>query len=139
MMNQEHFLEIFNEYKATENYKEREEQRVIVPLFKEIISEALTLVPFTNQVLTNLIQIFKYNCSDETFDKKLEALVLDEEKRESIWNRAMEHYVPGFTNAGKTGITKLNQEELNTVQNFLRDAFDGSDRPCPSVRITKYS
>jgi 5-methylcytosine-specific restriction endonuclease McrBC GTP-binding regulatory subunit McrB len=124
MMNQEHFLEIFNEYKATENYKEREEQRVIVPLFKEIISEALTLVPFTNQVLTNLIQIFKYNCSDETFDKKLEALVLDEEKRESIWNRAMEHYVPGFTNAGKTGITKLNQEELNTVQNFLRDAFD---------------
>jgi hypothetical protein len=124
MKNSEHFLEVFTTYKVTENYKEREEQRAIIPLFKEILSEALTIVPFTNQVLTDLIQIFKYNCSDETFDKKLEALVLDEEKKESIWNRAMEHYVPGFTNAGKTGITKLNQEELNTVQKFLRDAFE---------------
>lgn len=124
MKNTDNFLEVFGNYKQTENYKEREAQRVIIPLFRDILSEAVNIEPFTNQVLTDLIQIFKYNCSDETFDKKLEALVLDVEKRESIWNRAMENYVPGFTNAGKTGITKLNHEELSVVQKFLKDAFD---------------
>ncbi|EMS33845.1 hypothetical protein C943_04164 [Mariniradius saccharolyticus AK6] len=123
MKNTDHFFEVFNNYKTTETYKEREGQKAIIPIFRQILSEALTIVPFTNQILTDLIQIFKYNCSDETFDKKLEALVLDEGKRKAILDAATEHYVHGFTNAGKTGIVGLTDQELQTVQEFLLNAF----------------
>lgn len=123
MKNTDHFFEVFNNYKTTETYKEREGQKAIIPIFRQILSEALTIVPFTNQILTDLIQIFKYNCSDETFDKKLEALVLDEVKRKAILDAATEHYVHGFTNAGKTGIVGLTDQELQTVREFLLNAF----------------
>ncbi|SMD44857.1 AAA domain (dynein-related subfamily) [Aquiflexum balticum DSM 16537] len=123
MKNSAHFLHLFEEYKNSDLYEEREGQKAIIPIFRQILAEALTIEPFTNQVLTDLIQIFKYNCTDDTFDKKLKALVLDEAKRKSIWDAAMEHYVPGFTNAGKTGIVGLKDEDLQTVKEFLVKAF----------------
>jgi 5-methylcytosine-specific restriction endonuclease McrBC GTP-binding regulatory subunit McrB len=126
MEQKEHFLQIFNEYKNSEAFQYREEQKAIIPIYRDIMAEALTIAPFTNQVLTDLIQIFKYNCSDETFDKKLQALVLDEKKRQSIWDAAEEHYVPGFTNAGKTGIVGLSGDQLETVRQFLLSAIQAT-------------
>ena len=66
------FLEQYETFKGSDPYKERIAQKAIVPVFRAIIWEVLKNEKITNQHLTDLIQIFKYNCSDENFDNKLE-------------------------------------------------------------------
>jgi hypothetical protein len=118
------FLKLFEEYKTTEAYKGREDQKTITPIFKEIIWEALKIEPFTNQQLTDFIHIFKHNSSDENFDKKLIALVKDVKKREELSAKAYEIYQPGYTNAGKTGISTPTPKQVKRIKQFLLDAFN---------------
>lgn len=125
-MNQEklaEFVELYESFKPSEQYEERKRQKTITPVFKEIIKATLDHEPLANQHLTDLIQIFKFNCSNDNFDNKLEALVEDKKLRESLSEKAYEIGEPGYTNAGKTGISGLPQKQLNEIKQFLLTAF----------------
>lgn len=117
------FVEQYETFKDSDPYKERMAQKAIVSVFRAIIWEVLKNEKITNQHLTDLIQIFKYNCSDENFDNKLEALVKDEAIRAKLSEQAYEIGEPGYTNAGKTGVTGLSPKQLAVVRQFLLDAY----------------
>lgn len=118
------FIELYQSFKSSDSYKERMTQKAITPVLKDIIWETLHNETFTNQHLTDFIHMFKFNCSNETFDSKLEACVPNKETRQKLSDRAYEIGQPGYTNAGKTGISDLNQKQLNTIKKFLLDAFN---------------
>jgi hypothetical protein len=117
------FIRLFNEFKGSESYKERKEQFAMTPIFRDIITEALRNEPFTNQHLTDLIQILKYNSTDANFDNKLAALVKDEGRRKEISDANYEVYKPGYTNAGKQAVNNLDKIQLRTVKKFLTSSF----------------
>ncbi len=63
-MNQDNvksFIEQFDSFKSSNAYEVRKKRKAITPVFKEIIWETLKHEKLTNQHLTDLIQIFKYN------------------------------------------------------------------------------
>lgn len=115
---------LFTEFKTSQAFADREAQKPVTVIFREILAEALKKNPITNQDYTDLIQIFKFNCSNDNFDAKLEALVVDKTKREDLSKRAYELEQPGYTNAGKTGVTGLNQTQLDHVKSFLLNAYN---------------
>ena len=117
------FVRLYETFKPSDSYKERMEQKEITPVLKDIIWETLKNHPFTNQHLTDFIHMFKFNCSNETFDSKLEACVPNKDIREKLSERAYKIGQPGYTNAGKTGISGLNQKQLDIIKKFLLDAF----------------
>ena len=126
-MNQERiseFVDKFNEYRNSANYEERRAQAAVLPYFKQIIQAAISEEQITNQTLTDLIQIFKYNCTDGLFDAKLNSLVLDDVLRMQIHRAIYETYQPGYTNAGKAAVSNLTEEQLATVKQFLINAFN---------------
>lgn len=118
------FKDQYEAFKSSDAYKERDEQKAIVPVFRAIIGEVLKNEKLSNQDLTDLIQIFKFNCSNENFDNKLEALIKDPVIRNKLSEQAYEIGEPGFTNAGKTGVSGLTPKQLSVVRKFLLDAFN---------------
>jgi len=69
------FIELYQSFKSSDSYKERMDQKAITPVLKDIIWETLQNETFTNQHLTDFIHMFKFNCSNQTFDSKLAACV----------------------------------------------------------------
>src|SRR5687768_9815488 len=88
---------LYDEFKTSSAYVDRVAQAPVTKIFKEIIAETLKKEPITNQDFTDLIQIFKFNSTNENFDKKLIALVTDEAKREELSNQAYALEQPGYT------------------------------------------
>ncbi|MDZ4668551.1 MAG: AAA family ATPase [bacterium] len=126
-MNQDNlksFIDQYKDFKSSDPYKERQRQKSITPVFREIIWETLKHEKLSNQHLTDLIQIFKFNCSNDNFDNKLDSLVEDEAIKNSLSLKAYEIAEPGYTNAGKTGVSGLTTKQLFTVKQFLLDAFN---------------
>ena len=131
-MNQDNiqlFIKEFKSFCSSDLYQKRKNQKAIVPVFKEIIKETLKHEKLTNQHLTDLIQIFKHNCSNDNFDNKIIALVKDKNIRENLSDQAYEIGEVGYTNAGKTGVSGLTSKELSTIKFFLTDAFNVSTIP----------
>ncbi|SFW90384.1 McrB family protein [Chitinophaga sancti] len=117
------FVEQYSTFKTSEAYKQRMAQKTIVPVFRAIIWEVLKNEMLTNQHLTDLIQIFKFNCSNENFDNKLGALIADESVRKKLSEQAYKIGESGYTNAGKTGISGLSSKQLLVIRQFLLDAY----------------
>jgi hypothetical protein len=117
------FKKYFDRFKDTTEYKERQEQFAFVEIAKEIIEETLKIEPLKNENLTGLIQALKWGCTDETFEKYVKVNVLDEKRREEILEKDDEIGEYGYTAAGKTAINHLTPKQLNSVKEFLRDAF----------------
>jgi Cdc6-like AAA superfamily ATPase len=118
------FVDLYEEFKLSDAFKERMAQKAIVPVFREIIREVLKYDKLTNQHLTDFIQLFKYNCTDGNFDNKLNALIKDVTVREKLSEQAYEIGETGFTNAGRTAISGLTPKQLSIVKQFLIDAFN---------------
>jgi 5-methylcytosine-specific restriction endonuclease McrBC GTP-binding regulatory subunit McrB len=117
------FLMLFEEFKKTEDYTFRQEQTQFVPVARRIIEETLINEPLTNDHLTGLIQTLKWNTSDKNFDKYLALNIKDKTVYEEILEKANELEELGYTNAGKTAITKLNSSQLREVKRFLSEAI----------------
>lgn len=114
---------LYNEFKQTEDYKERKEQSCVVPIAKDIIAETLKNEPLKNEHLTGLLHMLKADCSDENFEKYLVICIADDAAREQLKNRAYTCGENGYTGAGKRVINELSAAELAEVKSFLQQAF----------------
>lgn len=116
------FKEMYEEYRKTDDYKKREEQIAIVPLFRDIIIETLKNEPITNHHLTGLIQMLRNGSKEESFQKYLTVNVASE-KREEFFKSFKDIDQTGYTGAGLNSVNKLNQHHLAAVKDFLLAAF----------------
>lgn len=78
------FRELYHIYKISNDYTDRKRQFAVVALNKQIIEETLKNHPLENEYLTGLIKMFKYGCSDKTFDKYLKLNVSDATRLEEL-------------------------------------------------------
>jgi len=117
------FIAQFNEFKKTKDYTDRQRQYSFLSIARRIIEETLKNYPLKNEHLTGLIQMLKFNTSNDNFDRYLSLNVLNKEVHDEISNEAYENGESGYTNAGKTAITKLNVKQLAQVRQFLSEAF----------------
>ena len=115
--------ELYNKFQQTEDYKNRKEQFKVVEVNKSIIKETLTQGSLTNEFLSGFIQMFKYGCSDQTFDKYLAQNIKDEDKRNELSRRAYQANEWGYTGAGLNSIFGLTDGQLEIIQLFLIEAF----------------
>lgn len=119
----EKFKELFAEYKTSQAYINRQQQKAITPVFKNIIWETLKNEKLTNQHLTGLIQMFGWRCKPANFRKYMEICVQDVQHREDLMQQWETTGERGFTNIGKTAITNLPPQQLNRIKEFLQQAF----------------
>jgi len=120
------FKTLFEKFKTLPLYKERINQQAITPIFRAIIRTVLHHPALTNQHLTDFIQLFKYNSTQENIDRKLAALIPDEALCKRFREELMATGQRGFTNAGRTAIYDLSSEQLAAIRQFLINAFDVS-------------
>ncbi|MBO9672198.1 MAG: hypothetical protein J7577_02045 [Sphingobacteriaceae bacterium] len=93
------FKELYNNFKNTEDYQNRKNQFKIVEVNRDIIAETLKENELTNELLSGFIQMFKFGCSDATFDKYLAQNIKDADKRNELSKRAYEANEWGYTGA----------------------------------------
>ncbi len=117
------FIELFEKFKNTEDYKFRIRQSAFTPIAKQIIAETLKNDPLTNEHLTGLIQMLKAETSHATFSKYLEINIQNLDVRKKIYDDAKQLGFTGYTGAGKAAIKSLNHKQLNEVKRFLLNAF----------------
>ncbi|KAF0128489.1 MAG: ATPase [Bacteroidetes bacterium] len=117
------FVELYDTYRNSEEYANRLKQFAIAAINKEIIQETLKNEPLLNEHLTGLIQMFKYGCTDDTFDRYLVQNIKDPIRRQEISKNA--YYVNqwGYTGAGLNAVTSLTPAQLKIIKKFLQDAF----------------
>jgi hypothetical protein len=118
------FKKLFEEYKSTADYQHRQEQSAFAKIARDIIAATLTNEPLKNEYLTGFIQMFKPDTTEKNFDKYLEVNISDKSVHDKIYQEAYDVDVYGYTAAGKTAITGLNDEQLKFVKKFLQDAFN---------------
>lgn len=119
----EKFKELFAEFKASQSYADRQAQKVITPVFKAIIWETLQNEKLTNQHLTGLIQMFGWRCKPENFRKYMALCVKNKARRAELIVQREAIIAKGFTNIGKTAITKLTPQNRSQIRDFLIKAF----------------
>lgn len=117
------FKELYDAFRNTEDHAIRLVQFGIVAVNKEIIEETLKHEPLKNEHLTGLIQMFKYGCSNPTFDKYLAQNITDKVRMQEISDKAYEVAEWGYTGAGLNAIVNLTSKQLTTIKIFLEDAF----------------
>lgn len=118
---------LYKKFRDNEFYRERKQQFAFVPVAKQIIEETLKNDPITNLHLTGLIQSLKWACTANTFDKYLSINISDPIRRKRISDEAYATEQYGYTAAGKTAITRLNQTQLEQVKSFLLEALQTND------------
>jgi hypothetical protein len=117
------FSELYQTYQTSGDYTERKRQFAVVDLNKQIIEETLKNNPLENEHLTGLIQMFKYGCSDKTFDKYLKQNVSDATRYEELSKLANKINQWGYTGAGLNAVTNLTPAQLLSISDFLKKAF----------------
>jgi hypothetical protein len=140
-MNEYRLLECkkkFEEYKSSSDYQHRQQQSAFAKIAKDIISATLQNEPFKNEYLTGLIQMFKPDTTDKNFDKYLAINVKDKIVHDRIYKEAYEGAEYGYTAAGKTAITTLTAEQLESVKRFLQSAFNVSTIPEAKQLVDDY-
>lgn len=116
------FKELYNKFKDTEDYRNRKNQFKIVEVNRDIITATLAENELTNELLSGLIQMFKFGCSDATFDKYLAQNIKNVGKRNELSKRAYEANEWGYTGAGLHSIYGLVANQLVIIKKFLTDA-----------------
>lgn len=117
------FAELYEVFRQSEDYASRVRQFSIVEVNREIIEETLQNEPLKNEHLTGLIQMFKYGCSDNSFDKYLNLNITNLARRKEISDKADKIDQWGYTGAGLNAITNLTSKELATIKKFLQNAI----------------
>lgn len=118
-----HFVELYTVFKTTDSYSERVDQFAVTAVFREIIIETLKNTQLTNEHLTGLIQMFKFGCTREIFDKYLKQNIQDPSRVDEISAMDLEINQTGYTRAGLNSINGLNSTQLTTIKKMLQDAF----------------
>lgn len=120
----EKFRRLFYEYRDSEQYKFRKKQFAFVKLAREVISETLKQSSLLNEHLTGLIQMLKWECAEETFDKYIKKNILDAGKQEELITDYKTIGKIGYTGTGLNSISGLTNDQLEQVKEFLQKAFD---------------
>lgn len=116
--------QLFFLFRTSAEYNLRKNQLVFSQLAKNITAELLKDgVPNTFQ-LTGLIQMFKWQTSNDTFKKYLSACVNNKQKYDEFLAEFKAIGQTGYTAAGKTAINDLNQNQLTAVSDLLKNAFN---------------
>ena len=118
------FKDMYETYRNTELYELRLRQLAVAELNKEIIIETLQNEPLLNVHLTGFIQMFKYGCTDDAFDKYLAQNVTNLIRRDEIIIKANKINEWGYTGAGKNAIVNLSTDQLESIKTFLGEAFE---------------
>ena len=118
------FKILFGDFKRLEIYNERQNQKLIAPLFREIIWETLKNEKISNEHLTGLIQMFGWRCKEDNFKKYMELCVKDKIRCEELIAQSLNTTQRGFTNIGKTAVNDLGNEELKIIKTFLLNSFE---------------
>ncbi|MFM2392277.1 MAG: hypothetical protein RLZZ546_254, partial [Bacteroidota bacterium] len=117
------FIELYEIYKNSNDYTSRKTQFGVVALNKKIIEKTLQNTPVENENLTGLIQMFKYGCSNKTFDKYLELNISDPAQLVELSSLADKVDLWGYTGAGLNAIAGLDSQQLINICDFLKKAF----------------
>ena len=70
--------------------------------------------------------MFKYGCSEKTFDKYLKLNVSDVTRYDELSKLATKINQWGYTGAGLNSVTNLTREQLSSISEFLKQAFTTS-------------
>lgn len=117
----------YRKFKTTSDYQYSSERKKFVSLIARPILEKFLVKDSINQNdLTALIQIFKVNCTAQTFEEKLRVLELGESFSEGIIQIFKKTSLKGFTGAGLNSINFVGGNEqkeiwLESVLKFLKD------------------
>jgi hypothetical protein len=125
-MKEEKFNELkdlYGKFRDHEDYEYRQENLAVSPIFREIIQETLKNTPFEQKHLTGLIQVFKINVTNDTFDDYLKQLIPHQETHDRLSEMSYAVEYPGFTGAGLNAVTKLDRAQCQLVKTFLEKAF----------------
>jgi hypothetical protein len=125
-MKEEKFNELkdlYGKFRDHEDYEYRQENLAVSPIFREIIQETLKNTPFEQKHLTGLIQVFKINVTNDTFDDYLKQLIPHQETHDRLSEMSYAVEYPGFTGAGLNAVTKLVSAQCHVVKTFLQKAF----------------
>ncbi|MFN0292509.1 AAA family ATPase [Pedobacter helvus] len=114
----------YEDFKQTDVYKFRVRQSKVSEIHKDIIVATLKNEPLENIHITGLIQMFKYGCSDATFDKYLAINVADSVEREQLSEKAYELEEWGYTGAGLNSVKGLTVNQLAEIKLFLLRSLD---------------
>lgn len=120
----EKFKQLFYEYKDSEQYEFRKKQFAFVKLAREVISETLKQSSLQNEHLTGLIQMLKWECTEETFERYIKQNIPDAGKQDKLITAYKTIGKIGYTGTGLNSISGLTNEQLAQVKEFLQNAFD---------------
>jgi hypothetical protein len=118
------FKALYEDFKKLEIYKDRQHQKLIAPLFREIIWETLRNENLKNEQLTGLIQMFGWKCKPDNFRKYMVLCVKDKELCEKLTERYLNTEQRGFTSIGKTAVYNLPEKDLRIIKEFLIKSFE---------------
>lgn len=108
----------YDVFKSHDFYKKRVNQLAFVDWAKNVILETLK-VPLTNDTVTGLIQILKNGSKKDNINKYIEKNIVDDEFRVQLIEWYSKINQTGFTGAGKAAVTKLSDNQLIQLHQFL--------------------
>lgn len=123
--NLENVVQRYNLFRQSEAYESRNKQRDFVnQIAQPVLKKFIEKDSISTDNLTSLVQIFKEDCTKETFSDRLKALNLGNEFTKELINRFEQLNQRGYTGAARGKIKEvLNNEQLNIILNFLRNSY----------------
>jgi Cdc6-like AAA superfamily ATPase len=115
---------LFHGFITTDEYQNRMLQVQFIPFARKVLEVFTKKEEIFNIDLTGLIQLFKAGAGNHIANKYIPILFEEEELRDRLLQEFESSPQKGYTGAGKNGISKLNEEQLEQVKIFLKEAFD---------------
>lgn len=122
------FINRYNRFKQTEEYDERINQLELIPIFRDIIKATIDSGNLNNDKLTGLIQMFKPNVTEETFEKYLQICIPNNTINTQLAERWFASDQFGMTGAGLNSVSGLTASQLKKVGDFISNAFTVKDK-----------
>lgn len=116
--------ELYQDFTKTPAYEYRLKQATFIPYARKVLEAFVKSEEILNVQLTGLIQLFKAESGMHIAGRYLPKLFPDGEMSEILFEEFKGLEYKGYTGAGKNGITKLNEEQLEQVKAFLSNAFE---------------
>jgi len=108
--------------KYKNDFDDRRKQLAFVPVAADIIKATLEDPQPSNEKYTGLIQILKYESSDENIKKYLAINIADKRKQQDLYERIKSSGHTGFTYAGMAAIKKPTLIQGALIRKFLLDS-----------------
>ncbi|MBC7524837.1 MAG: AAA family ATPase [Flavobacterium sp.] len=117
-------IQSFDNFKATAEFNSRTLQAAFIPFAQNVLKNLVKKIEIQNIDLTGLIQLFKDRSGNHIANRYIPILFEEQNLQKELLQifENLEH--KGYTGAGKNGITKLNEEQLEQVKTFLINAFE---------------